>query len=416
MEIQAAIQFEKDDMLQHYIKKGCSIDNVPDTVSKLYIDHTRQSEYRKSPFIIQAACQGNLHVFETLIKHGSKANDEGFIGFSSKRKNQIISNVVGAAAFHNSSSILRHVIKKKSVYQIEFKAKEALDFAQKGPLKKEYDGYTPLLLAVAGGGQNAECIRILISNKADLTASDAVNNSVLHIAAINQNVPAMEELLKSWPEASLIATLTTRNAAGETPLSIAITHKNQKLVDLLEAAQRKVGDLTQKTTEDLLDSLEKEEAKRAKEKERIKQKKQNKKLKQIAEKESLTVEEIQARHQAENEQKRLEQLKKEQEEEERLRREFEDVAAVERRRQTGQQSQTTPISSVIKTEEKKHQPRKSVQFSEQVQVQTTAQVDTQFAQIKIRKPEVAPQTEQKKAPLTVTEIPKEEKPTAKPAT
>lgn len=97
-----------------------------------------------------------------------------------------------------------------------------------------------------------------------------------------------------------------------------------------------------------------------------------------------------------------------------MRREFEDVAAAERRRHAGQQSQATPISSVIKTEEKKHQPRKSVQFSEQVQVQTTTQVDTQFAQIKIRKPEVGPQTEQKKAPLAVVEVTKEEKPVAKP--
>lgn len=54
--IQAAIQFEKPEMLDYYIKQGAPVDLPPDKVSKLYIDHERKSEYRKSPFIIQAAC------------------------------------------------------------------------------------------------------------------------------------------------------------------------------------------------------------------------------------------------------------------------------------------------------------------------------------------------------------------------
>lgn len=54
--IQAAIQFEKNEMLQYYISKGANIELPPETVSKLYIDHSNKSEYRKSPFIIQAAC------------------------------------------------------------------------------------------------------------------------------------------------------------------------------------------------------------------------------------------------------------------------------------------------------------------------------------------------------------------------
>ena len=50
--IQAAIAFEKADMLKLYIEKGANVDLPPETVSKLYIDHDRKPDYRKSPFII----------------------------------------------------------------------------------------------------------------------------------------------------------------------------------------------------------------------------------------------------------------------------------------------------------------------------------------------------------------------------
>jgi hypothetical protein len=39
-------------MLKYYIERGAQLDIPPDTVSKLYIDHGKNSEYRKAPFII----------------------------------------------------------------------------------------------------------------------------------------------------------------------------------------------------------------------------------------------------------------------------------------------------------------------------------------------------------------------------
>jgi ankyrin repeat protein len=50
--IQAAIAFEKADMLKLYIEHGANVEMPPETVSKLYIDHERKPEYRKAPFII----------------------------------------------------------------------------------------------------------------------------------------------------------------------------------------------------------------------------------------------------------------------------------------------------------------------------------------------------------------------------
>ena len=114
-------------MLQFYISKGANVEMPPDTVSKLYIDHSNKSEYRKSPFIIQAACQGDLPCFETLLKSGCRLGETGFIGFSRKRKNQVISNIVGAAAFNGSSKILKHMLKKPASAGINHLASEKKD-------------------------------------------------------------------------------------------------------------------------------------------------------------------------------------------------------------------------------------------------------------------------------------------------
>jgi len=181
--IQAAIAFEKADMLQFYISKGAKVDLPPDTVSKLYIDHERKPEYRKSPFIIQAAAQGDVECYNTLLNNGCKAEGEtGFIGFSRKRKNQIISNVVGAAAFNGSNKILKRIL-KESTKDINFLSTEKKDFNAIGSFQLEYTNYTPIMLAAAGGGQNLDCIKQLISAKADLTKLDGVQNNILHVAA-----------------------------------------------------------------------------------------------------------------------------------------------------------------------------------------------------------------------------------------
>ena len=71
---------------------------------------------------------------------------------------------------------------KLSQIDINFPAKEVQDFVMKGQFVKEYSGYTPIMLAVAAGGQNMECVKILFANKADATAKDLIGNTILHIA------------------------------------------------------------------------------------------------------------------------------------------------------------------------------------------------------------------------------------------
>lgn len=133
------------------------------------------------------------------MKKGCKVTDQGYIGLSKKRKNQVISNVIGAAAYNGSSEILKNLVGKGStgLLNINFPAVEKQDFSQKGTFTKEFTGFTPLMLAVAAGGQNIECVKTLINARADTSIVDTLGNTVLHIAAIYQNNDALEYLIKN---------------------------------------------------------------------------------------------------------------------------------------------------------------------------------------------------------------------------
>lgn len=115
-------------------------------------------------------------------------------------------------------------------------------------MTKEFTGYTPLMLAVAGGGQNIECVRILIQHKADTSIVDSNGNTLLHIAAMYQNNEALDFLLKT----SQTLNVFERNQKGETPLSIAQERKDdkaQRTMKLLEEYAQKYGDQTKQSTD-----------------------------------------------------------------------------------------------------------------------------------------------------------------------
>ena len=89
-------------------------------------------------------------------------NETGHICLSKKKKNSVISNVIGAAAYYGSVTILKKLMSQLSVVSINFLAQEKHDVQQKGAYKKEFAGFTPLMLAVAGGDSNMEVIRVLL--------------------------------------------------------------------------------------------------------------------------------------------------------------------------------------------------------------------------------------------------------------
>jgi len=99
--------------------------------------------------------------------------------------------------------------------------------------QKEYFGYTPLMLAAAGGDSNVDIVKALLNAKADFKKTDEFGNSILHIAAINSNNKIMDFIAKEGK-----IDIFGRNKDGETALSICQSNKNQKGVNLYEGYEK----------------------------------------------------------------------------------------------------------------------------------------------------------------------------------
>lgn len=107
--------------------------------------------------------------------------------------------MIGAAAFNGSTKLLKDLLKNAQENDINFSATEKKDHEVSISFNQEYTGYTPAMLAIANGGQNTECLRLLHKANAVLTTVDPVGNNLFHIAVRNKNHPALEFLLENWP-------------------------------------------------------------------------------------------------------------------------------------------------------------------------------------------------------------------------
>ena len=94
---------------------------------------------------------------------------------------------------------------------------------------QEFAGFTPLMLAVAKGDENFDCLQVLLAQGADFNCTDEYDNNLLHVAALYGNNKILDYLAKN-----LKLDLFARNNKGETALNICHTAKNQAGVVLLE--------------------------------------------------------------------------------------------------------------------------------------------------------------------------------------
>jgi len=194
--MQAAVYFDQPEIVELLLLKGISLDEEPDSISKVYGSADAQAEaYRKTPFIVLAASRGNRRVFEYLVRLGRDPNEEGFIGFSKKRKNQVISNCIGAAAFNGHLDFLKFLLCSYPHDGINCEAREKTD-KPKANLIKEFTGYTPILLSIVGDHDHT--VRIIKELKgfgADIRKTDFNKNTALHVAIKYDNNPATKYLL-----------------------------------------------------------------------------------------------------------------------------------------------------------------------------------------------------------------------------
>ena len=87
--------------VQGCLQRGVDILSPPESVQHV-------EDYRKTAYIILAAKSGDTATFQTVLDNGGSLGDCGIIGLTKKRKNQVVSNVIGCAAYHGQNKVLKY--------------------------------------------------------------------------------------------------------------------------------------------------------------------------------------------------------------------------------------------------------------------------------------------------------------------
>lgn len=309
--LQAAAFHGKAEIVDMFVEKGADIHNPPEDISG-------DDSYRRTPHVITACISGDIPTLEAVLRAGGAINEKGFITFSKKRKNLVSSNVIGAAAYWGKTRMLSHLLTNCASSYLNFEATEELDrkAAKDTKFQKEMAKYTPLMLCVAKGDENLDCVRLLLQYHADYQRKDSFDNTLLHIAALNGNNRILDYIAKN-----LKLDLLERNKNGDTALSICTAQKNTEGEEILQKYSAEY-DTSKNLAADLLDQLEREEEKEEKAKAQRKLKKWRNKINKLAKQLNISPEEVEERLQKEEvekqqrekeEQKRLEEKAKQEE-------------------------------------------------------------------------------------------------------
>jgi len=317
---QSAVSLGKHEILELLVHKGVDLMSPPERVHD-------EPGYRRSPYVLQAAASGDVPTLELVLDNAGSIADSGFICLSKKRKNHVVSNVVGAAAYAGKRKLLEYVLKRVGKSYLEVPAQETHDKdGGKAPsaFVKEFAGFTPLMLAVAKGDENFDCLQALLAQGADFNCRDEYENNLLHVAATYGNNKILDYLAKN-----LKLDLFARNSKGETALNICHSAKNAAGVAILDSLQQ-TCDSSKSTADSLLNELDREEEQAEKSKAQRKQKKWRTKINRLAKAEGVTPEEVERRLEQEEEIKKQEAINalKAQEEKERA-----ELAAQQRQRE-----------------------------------------------------------------------------------
>lgn len=276
-----ACQEGKRDLVEHFMLKGA---DIMSPVSSL----TGDDNYRRTPFVISAAQSGDWDTLQCVCQNGGSLADQGFICFSKKRKNLVNGNVLAAAAWSGKNLLMKKVVSSLKS-SLESGSSEQPDTQAKvktaGGFQKEFQGYTPLMLAVARHDDNLECVKTLLQHGANFECKDAFGNGVIHIAAMNGNNKILDYLTKN-----LKTDMFSRNQKGESALSLA----DPEGARILEQYQKEY-DQSASTAQDLLDELTKEAEHDEEAQQKKKQKKWRNKVNKIAKTEGISVEEVEKR-------------------------------------------------------------------------------------------------------------------------
>lgn len=272
-------------------------------------DMTAHQTYRKSPYIVQAACAGDVEIIKMLIMFGCKYTDVGHICLTKRRQNSLASNVLGATAYYGHVEAFNYFLQKLGPEYIDVNAIETADKTptKSAPFKAECQGYTPLQLAICGKKPRLAIVKGLFAKEANhLVKESSTGNTILHLAAeYCTEYDVFEYLVKNAR-----VDLFQRNNAGDTVLTICQSRGDAKFTNLVEESQRLLDDSAKKTDE-LMAELIGEENKTEKARAKKKEKKHRSKLQKLADKHGCTIDQLEQVFKEQEEKKKEEERARE---------------------------------------------------------------------------------------------------------
>lgn len=173
-----------------------------------------------------------------LLSRGHSLKSKGHIGYSQKKKNSVVSNVWGAAAFNGRLDLLRSLYDlHRAETDFELKAEEKRGIATTGTFQKEVSGATPLMLAIIAGDQNLETVKWLIEEvECKTNVTDWQDNTILHLAVRYNCSSTVSYLI-----CTNIVDPFKRNAEGESAVSMAQAMNLEEITQILAICKDNSG-------------------------------------------------------------------------------------------------------------------------------------------------------------------------------
>ena len=111
--LQSACTHGNRNVLEILLNKGADLTDPPEFIAD-------EDGYRRAPFMLMAASSGDIGTLELVVNRGGSIADNGFITLSKKRKNHVISNVVGCAAWFGRKEMLEFILRRLDKSYLEF--------------------------------------------------------------------------------------------------------------------------------------------------------------------------------------------------------------------------------------------------------------------------------------------------------
>ena len=224
------------------------------------------------PLIIQGAIGGDVELFKYLVDKGFfDYQSVGHIALSKKQKNSVITNVIGAAAYYGREEMLKYLLKNYDrKLDVNIKASEKKGKKKHSTLIREYTGFNPLFLAIAGDisqDKSIAIMKILDEAKININDLDFRDNNILHIASRFSKLNVVKNIMEDLELDSLAK---ETNKDGQTPYSIAESVDNKAICDYLRNNTEKNDQQIEDELKELIESKNKTSGKSKKNKKKKK--------------------------------------------------------------------------------------------------------------------------------------------------